>query len=103
MNKKILITIIALISIILLVVVGIYIFKNKHTSTNKNNEVKETLKEENQNNSEIDVDKNEEQNKEEIEESTDEEDGNVEKCLGNTSVLIDENFTRMNSPIFFEK
>ena len=32
-----------------------------------------------------------------------EEDGNVEKCLGNTSVLIDENFTRMNSPIFFEK
>lgn len=35
MNKKILITIITLISIILLVVVGIYIFKNKDTTTNE--------------------------------------------------------------------
>ena len=78
MNKKILITIITLISIILLVVVGIYIFKNKDTSTNKNNEAKETLKEENQNNSEIDVDKNEEQNDEEIEESDDKDDEDVE-------------------------
>ena len=91
MNKKILITIIALISIILLVVVGIYIFKNKDTSTNKNNEVKETLKEENQNNSETDVDKNEEQNEEEIEESTDEEDGNVESNSNDVDNSIKEN------------
>lgn len=91
MNKKILITIIALISIILLVVVGIYIFKNKDTSTNKNNEVKETLKEENQNNSEIDVDKNEEQIEEEIEESTDKDDENVESNSNDVDNSIKEN------------
>ena len=91
MNKKILITIITLISIILLVVVGIYIFKNKDTSTNKNNEVKETLKEENQNNSEIDVDKNEEQNDEEIEESDDKDDEDVESNSNDVDNSIKEN------------
>lgn len=91
MNKKILITIITLISIILLVVVGIYIFKNKDTSTNKNNEVKETLKEENQNNLEIDVDKNEEQIDEEIEESNDKEDEDVESNLNDVDNSIKEN------------
>ena len=91
MNKKILITIIALISIILLVVVGIYIFKNKDTSTNKNNEVKETLKEENQNNSEINVDKNEEQNDEEIEESDDKDDEDVESNSNDVDNSIKEN------------
>lgn len=91
MNKKILITIITLISIILLVVVGIYIFKNKDTSTNKNNEVKETLKEENQNNSEINVDKNEEQNDEEIEESDDKDDEDVESNSNDVDNSIKEN------------
>lgn len=91
MNKKILITIITLISIILLVVVGIYIFKNKDTSTNKNNEVKETLKEENQNNSEINVDKNEEQNDEEIEESDDKNDEDVESNSNDVDNSIKEN------------
>lgn len=91
MNKKILITIITLISIILLVVVGIYIFKNKDTSTNKNNEAKETLKEENQNNSEIDVDKNEEQNDEEIEESDDKDDEDVESNSNDVDNSIKEN------------
>ena len=91
MNKKILITIITLISIILLVVVGIYIFKVRDTSTNKNNEVKETLKEENQNNSEIDVDKNDEQNDEEIEESNDKENENVESNSNDVDNSIKEN------------
>lgn len=91
MNKKILITIITLISIILLVVVGIYIFKNKDTSTNKNNEVKETLKEENQNNSEINVDKNEEQNDETIEESDDKDDEDVESDSNDVDNSIKEN------------
>lgn len=91
MNKKILITIIALISIILLVVAGIYIFKVRDTSTNKNNEVKETLKEENQNNSEIDVDKNNEQNDEEIEESNDKENENVESNSNDVDNSIKEN------------
>ena len=91
MNKKILITIITLISIILLVVVGIYIFKNKDTSTNKNNEVKETLKEENQNKSEINVDKNEEQNDEEIEESDDKDDEDVESNSNDVDNSIKEN------------
>lgn len=91
MNKKILITIIALISIILLVVVGIYIFKVRDTSTNKNNEVKETLKEKNQNNSEIDVDKNDEQNDEEIEESNDKENENVESNSNDVDNSIKEN------------
>lgn len=91
MNKKILITIITLISIILLVVVGIYIFKVRDTSTNKNNEVKETLKEKNQNNSEIDVDKNDEQNDEEIEESNDKENENVESNSNDVDNSIKEN------------
>lgn len=91
MNKKILITIITLISIILLVVVGMYIFKNKDTSTNKNNEVKETLKEENQNNSEINVDKNDEQSDEEIEESNDKDDEEVESNLNDVDNSIKEN------------
>ena len=91
MNKKILITMITLILIILLVVVGMYIFKNKDTSTNKNNEVKETLKEENQNNSEINVDKNEEQNDEEIEESDDKDDEDVESNSNDVDNSIKEN------------
>ena len=91
MNKKILITMITLILIILLVVVGMYIFKNKDTSTNKNNEVKETLKEENQNNSEINVDKNDEQSDEEIEESNDKENENVESNSNDVDNSIKEN------------